>query len=599
MIGPDSKSAVPALAGLLRDENSNVRLAAEYALARIGPSDEQATSELIEMLKQGKLAIPIAPAFYRNDKRIPGGQVCIVSSLGYLPPKTSRGTKTPPEPQGIFSTSQDFLKIEVEPKAANVFASLNEAAVPPLLAMLEGPQENLQDIAVSALSSIGVSAVKPLAGLLEDPRPDIREKAALALGLIGEDAATALPAVIAMLQSETPSGGHCRGCAAAAFALQRIGSKSIPMLLAVLSGDNANASLYAAYSLGEIKPKNEEVIDQLISALADSRKHVRASAALVLGALGPIAQRGVPVLNSAMTGSDPFDTIIAAAALEGIQPESDQGVKALVRLLRHEEPRIRRSAVEALEALGGKGSNACPALVQALADPNESVRNAAIAALQAIRFPSKEVLDGLWTTVRNSPRSRNAAALALGLHGEPAIPTLLPGLSDPDAVIRRWAAFGLGQIEKGTQSLPALIEALSDPFEFVRTEAAVSIGRIGQTWPNGNKSRPESPAASAVPSLIRCLTHSDAGPDLKEAVAEALAKIGGPRDQIEPRLMALLKDDSVKVRRSAALSLEWLGHLPKEALPVLEDVINDPNAEPWFRNRAAQLAQKLKSEKGD
>ena len=50
-IGPDTKDALPALAGLLKDKHEDVRWAALDALGKIGPEAKAAIPVLVELLK--------------------------------------------------------------------------------------------------------------------------------------------------------------------------------------------------------------------------------------------------------------------------------------------------------------------------------------------------------------------------------------------------------------------------------------------------------------------------------------------------------------------------------------------------------------------
>jgi HEAT repeat protein len=489
---------------------------------------------------------------------------------------------------------KDFMQVEVESNAQGLHEALGEAAVPALIELIGDPDEKLRNYAANTLAKIGKPSVKPLTAALRDSRNVVREKAALALGMIGADANAATPELVAMLESEKPTqGGHCRGCAAVAFALNHIGTNSVPPLLALLNSDNATASLYAAAALGEIRPKGQDELSRLISALKDSRKHVRASSALVLGELGPAAQPAVPALEAAVMGNESLDIIVAASALEKIEPGGDRGTIALARLLNHEKQDIRLGAASALESLGSKATNACASLLQALSDPDDRVRLGAIRALGAIGLASKEVVDGLIDALKGQPRNRNAAALALSRLGKPAIPTLLRSLKDQDPDVRRWAVFALAQVRDGKEAVPGLVAALDDEMGFVRVEAAQAIGRIGQTWPNANGERQKSPAADAVPGLVRSLKSDD--PNLRSAAADAIGNIGQSGDAIAAALTALLSDESVEVRRAAVFSLESLGRFPKEAVPILENAAKDPKAEQSIRSRAARILEKMKS----
>lgn len=598
MIGSPATNALGSLAGLLRDDHADVRVAAAYALARVGPAAGAVYSQILEATKSQKLPLPMGASFFINHKRVPGGQICTLGISGYhwfgrQRQKAQRGTG------GIVDLRLDwksFIQSDVELNAQRVHEVLGDAPVPPLMEVLTGADDEFRNLAANTLARIGKPAVKRLIAALQDARLTVRKHAAFALGMIGADAREAIPGLIAMLESEKPSrDGHCDGCGAATFALQHVGTESISPLLTLLGSDNPTISLYSAAALGEIKPKAEGNLDLLIRALTNDRRHVRASAALVLGEIGPSAQRAVPTLEAILAGNEPQDSINAAWSLERIEPNSGRGVTALIQLLKEENSETRLAAANALEGLGPIAAKAASALVQASDDPDNRVRLAAITALGAIHVPSEEVIEALFRALKGPTQNRNRTALVLGSLGQSAMPALLRSLKDDqDPEVRRWAAFGLAQMRDGEAAIPGLVAALEDEMGFVRVEAAQALGRIGQTQLNHMGVRPRSPAADAVPGLVRLL--KDASSSVRSAAAHALGQIGESGPEIVAALKARIRDESGEVRREAVFSLESLGLYPKEAIAVLEEVIQSPKAHQWDRSRAVRLLAKMKSE---
>jgi hypothetical protein len=89
---------------------------------------------------------------------------------------------------------------------------------------------------------------------------------------------------------------------------------------------------------------------------------------------------------------------------------------------------------------------------------------------------------------------QEAAEVALGRIGAPAVPALIDMLQNPDPAVRKKAIEVLGRMgEDAAPAVPALTALLNDPDLAVRKAAARTLGQIG----------PE--AQAAVPALMRTL----------------------------------------------------------------------------------------------
>lgn len=97
------------------------------------------------------------------------------------------------------------------------------------------------------------------------------------------------------------------------------------------------------------------------------------------------------------------------------------------------------------------------------------------------RRESNARLHGFLSHPRADVRAR--AALAVGRIGRVEdVPRIAPLLGDDDALVRRWAAFGLGEIEDSTAAVP-LIDHLRnglDTDDEVRQIAVEALGKLGQ-----------------------------------------------------------------------------------------------------------------------
>jgi HEAT repeat protein len=151
---------------------------------------------------------------------------------------------------------------------------------------------------------------------------------------------------------------------------------------------------------------------------------------------------------------------------------------------------------------------------------------------------------------------RLMAAAAVGECGPQAVPALVEMLKNKDALIRYWAAKGLGKIGPEARSAaPALTEALGDPSESVQINAAYALWAIGEK-------------AKGMAALIKCAKAKSAGARL--AVMNFLSLIGPEaKEAIEAiKAAADVKDDDYVqdyVVRKANYDLKMLG--AKDSMP--------------------------------
>ena len=194
-------------------------------------------------------------------------------------------------------------------------------------------------------------------------------------------------------------------------------------------------------------------------------------------------------------------------------------------------------AKEAAEALGNIGNAAVPGLLQALEHNNW--KNRKFAAI------------GLGEVDRIDELTKVIAALT-------------SRLSDSQFEVRERSAWALGEIEDASAVEP-LLGALTDSDPRVRTRAAWALGEI------------EHP--SAVNGLVAALKDSDSG--VREWSVWALGEIES--DLAVEGLVPLLTDADAKVRRQVVWALGEI-ESPK-AVPDLARVLGD--SDPEVRHRAA------------
>jgi HEAT repeat protein len=254
-------------------------------------------------------------------------------------------------------------------------------------------------------------------------------------------------------------------------------------LTAALKDENPRMRRAAARGLHELGAPPDVVAPAMIAALADADPQVLANVADALATLGPAA---VPKIVAALEIEELRGAALAVLGRMG--PAAKDAVPALVNeLARQDDP--RRAEVQlALAAIGPDAAAAVPALVESLSSDDDHVRRTALYALGKI-----------------------------GPAASAAIPELRGHLRQGDKLRRVAVVWALLQIQPGDRRLvsmavPLLIEALAADDSLVRREAALALGNLGAA------------ARAAVEPLKARLGDDD--PSVREAAAEALAKIG-------------------------------------------------------------------------
>jgi HEAT repeat protein len=467
------------------------------------------------------------------------------------------------EDTGLMSDAKGFLDFVVRP-AAQRLASEAEVENEPLDQMLIALAEpNTGYKAANALAKAGQRALPILIEALTYPDAKTRENAAFALGCVGPEAREAIPHLATMLEREPPeANGHCRACGAAAFALERIGLESNNSLLVLLCGDQPTKSRYAACVLGKAAATHPKLVPALLQALDDPREHVWASAALALGKVGPSARAAQASLRQHLREAGPEPAMTLAIALERIEPESGEGFALLLDVLESEDPGLRVMAISAIRSLwefsgppkrGRAAVEAEPptqvvsALLHKLADPSAEVRIQVINCLEALPGTPESVLKGLSGALADVDRHvQNQAAVALALKGSQSIPYFTLALQSQTTSVRRWAAFGLGQLSDNQaqqDAVPLLSSALADAEPTVREAAAHACSEMAKRISYVGGVAQPSPAKDAVPALVNHLADPDA--DVCLEIALALSDLHATTSDAKCILREAAKDPDV------------------------------------------------------
>jgi HEAT repeat protein len=373
--------------------------------------------------------------------------------------------------------------------------------------MLGDEEAVIRAAAAEALGRISPATVPALIQVLQDPEKEVRQAAISALGGVGAEAAAAVPDLVALLPQDGPRGLHV------VRPLGAIGPAAVPALIQALRGRDADVRSRAAQVLGLIGPEAQAAAPTLVEVLRDPEARVRVRAA---EALWQIAQdpAGVALLPAVLGGEDGVLRRDAARCLGQMGPAARPAVPALVEALRDADDVTRVLVAEVLGRIGPGAAAAVPALAEALREPDDPISRTAAGALEQIGPVSVPALLGALHDQDSGVRVRAARALGAIDHRSPAaVAALTEAIRDPEAGVRVRAAEALWLIAEDPASIAILAEVLGNeeiaPGE--RRGAAQVLGQIG-------------PAARAARHTLTKLT--EAGNFLlRSAAADALRRV--------------------------------------------------------------------------
>jgi cyclophilin family peptidyl-prolyl cis-trans isomerase/HEAT repeat protein len=207
--------------------------------------------------------------------------------------------------------------------------------------------------------------------------------------------------------------------------------------------------------------------------------------------------------------------------------------------------------------------------------------------------------------VRGGAGLREALADALGKAGDPRGRTMLEGLLiDPEAPVRRAAAFGLGELEDAA-AVPALLKAARDADRETGVLAVEALGKLGARVVDVAEQllvMPEEERwARLLPHLFRFkdeakVALAERGLERPEPELHARAAYALGRDALPaaaPALRGLLADPEPWIRSWGARGLGSVG--APEDLPRLRPLLDGADASPIVQ--ALRAAQRLITEK--
>lgn len=206
------------------------------------------------------------------------------------------------------------------------------------------------------------------------------------------------------------------------------------------------------------------------------------------------------------------------------------------------------------------------------------LRGRAEAALQALRLAAQEE-DVL---VRRA--SVGVASLLwrfdARLDGLRDIP--IAALNDRDAIVRREAAYELGQMGVGAAAVSVLIDGLNHADPEMRISAARGLMEVGRN------------SESAVDALYR--HRDDPHATVRRHIVSALGFLGGEREPVVAAMIDAMADPDPGVRISAISALNYRPQHAAVIVPALQEALEDPDRD--VRRRAVDVLGSLKEAGG-
>jgi HEAT repeat protein len=579
------KRAANALAELLDERDSSLRLGASQTLAAMG--DKRATSTLIEYLyglrhsnyfralhalgNLGDTAAiePLLKILQEGDSQerhaaatalgATQSERCAEPLLAVLrthlvDEAEAAKRRARDNPLACMSAPDTFPQT-----VATALARIGEPAIPPCVAALEDPQPEVRRAAAEALLEMATGiSLEVLTSNLTSDEPMLREFALRAHAKLGDR--KALDAIVAQLAKETTYSQW----SAAAEALACVSGRDHTRLVPLLKHDSRPVRIWAAEAIVIAGP--EKAMPALLKSYQDPRNAGTSAKEVIHKAFASTRyQPAVPVLVKELSSAEPWIAPYAARCL-GDMRQASAVPQLIAAVNRSDDVNLLYYAIEALGKIGDDAAIEC--LTAALA--KEKVREVTIAALVAMNSPpaAKALIDD--SRIRDYRNGEPVKALVA--MGEIAVSAVAESLlTATDAKQAATAASILGQIgsdsartalrkaaaeltgdlrvsaisnlsiTRDTESLAMLIDVLKSDELAASNAASGSLGNIG---------------SPAVMRLIGLLDISNS-PRVRMLAARTLGVITDPR-AIEP-LAKTLDDESKEVRDAAAWSLVELG----------------------------------------
>ena len=361
------KSTVPFLVQCLTSPDDNLRYEASSVLSRMGPAASEAIPALEEALSDSQKMV----------------RYCAVQGLGNIGP-AAKGSAASVE--RLFADSDGTVRTRALLAYYQITGDGDKVA-PGLAQELSDPDRMTSGFAAMWIPGIGPSAAQTVPSLVKalesSPHKDVRGRVVKTLGEIGPAAKSAVPALEVRLAKT--KGFDRFWVASSIWKITGDVSKSVPVLIELLSDENKYLRSATAITLGEIGPQAVSATSALVLALRDTCPDVRSEAAEALGRIGPGAKATLPNLRKALDDHERWVRFEAALAIWRLAGESGPVLEEFEQAMANEEWFVQYAALKRISEMGTSAKTALPQIKEMLEHDNSFVRKAAAEALKKIK----------------------------------------------------------------------------------------------------------------------------------------------------------------------------------------------------------------------
>jgi HEAT repeat protein len=582
------KPAVEPLRGLLKESKENVRAEVASALGRLGPDASPAVPDLIPMLgdKSERIRLDAARALGAIGAAATDALVAACSDES----TTVRARAV--EALGRSSAPDDRVRRAAFGRARDDAPEVRDEAIRALSRLEPADDEALTAVVKDSLRDREERVRLAVVDLLIERRPllaklapeyetlltaddeGVAKRAAFLLGALGPDAAPALLRALADDKARIEP---------IAEALASIGRPVVKPLLQAADDPSPRVRRGSALALGRLRPLAPGASATLTRALRDADASVRDAALESVGGLGRQAVEALPVVRELLSNDSAETRLRAVDVLARTAPRNGTLAADLAGRIDDADPRVQRLAIDVLRSMGPLGRDAIPAVIGKLKSPDADVRVAAAEFVGSHGPSAGEAVPALVALLGEpDPKLQALAAQTLGRLGPAARPALDPlaaRLSSPDAPVREAVVLALGGLGlEPDAARPHLAKALQDDAADVRRAAGRAIQRFG---PRG---------AIFIPDLILVAAKKENAATAERGLRRYERR--GPDPRSVPELVAMLDHKQDAVRLLAIKFLRLAGRNARDALPSLERLADDPNAE--IRKQAEAACKQIK-----
>ncbi|KAF9561015.1 hypothetical protein EC968_005939 [Mortierella alpina] len=509
-----SEAAILSLMDALKDEDTNVKTSAAWALGNQSTLSAAAIQSLLHALKDADVRYSAASTLSKQSTL---SAAAIQSLIGALKDESAdvrrraalaiynQSTLSEAAMQPLIGACKDE-NAYVRSSAASVLgnrSTLSTAAIQSLIGALKDESAAVGSSVVSALgkqTTLSAAAVRSLIDTLKDGNGDVSRRAASALGNQYTLSEAAIQFLIGTLKDEDE---YIRSSAASALRDQSTFSEAaIQLLIGTLKDEDEYVRSSAVSVLDNDSMLSEAAIQPLIGACKDENAYVRSSAASALGKRSTLSEATIHFLIGALKDQNADVRSSAASALGRQSTLSEAAIYSLIDAVRDGNAYVRSSAVSGLGKQTALSKDAIHSLIGALRDEKADVRSSAVSALSKQTTLSEAAIQSLIGAIKDKhPNVRSSAMSALGIQSklsEDAIHSLIGACKDENADIRSSAASVIeGQSTLSESAVQFLIGALKDELRHVRSSAAFAL------------SNQSSLSEAAIKSLIGASIHEN------------------------------------------------------------------------------------------